>query len=321
MLLLLLLVGYSFARGAPAQVPAGYLSDRTGNLVPLPAMRLIKGGRFTMGSPVEDCVFFDYHKDERPAQEVQVGDFYIGRFCVTNDEFCVFLNDSIQAHVLLPRGISRVGGAYCPREYMERAPVSGVTWTMAASYCDWLSEKTGLPFRLPTEAEWEYAARGLELRKWPWGNADPGDPRRGVGPDVRPFYRYYGYRWYPKDAEWWFGAPVGSFPLGQTPQGVYDLCGTYGGEWCSDRYVLLPGKQATPWQRADRLRVVRGIHVKDTGDCRPSVLTALVGVALGLTEGLNPSQHAGRSWTRVGGDEENPESGGIAQIRLAMDAH
>ena len=93
-----------------------------------------------------------------------------------------------------------------------------VTWHDAIAFCRWLSEAAGQEFRLPTEAEWEKAARGTNGRLYPWGDEPPDKSRcnfnRNVGGTT----------------------PVGQYPLGATPDyGVLDLAGNVN-EWCSDWY-------------------------------------------------------------------------------------
>jgi formylglycine-generating enzyme required for sulfatase activity len=91
-------------------------------------------------------------------------------------------------------------------------PVAGVSWYEACAYCHWLSAQTGQAFRLPTEAEWEAAARGKEARRYAWGNEF--DPLRGNTMEAR-FRR---------------ATPVGVFVEGETPEGLSDLTGNVS-EW------------------------------------------------------------------------------------------
>ncbi len=94
-----------------------------------------------------------------------------------------------------------------------------VNWHHARADCRWLGEKTGRRVRLPTQAEWEYVARGQEGRTYPWGNAwNPTACNWGDGGKVDGFAG---------------ASPVGSFPTGATRRGVHDLAGNVW-EWCAD---------------------------------------------------------------------------------------
>jgi formylglycine-generating enzyme required for sulfatase activity len=103
--------------------------------------------------------------NEKWAHPVDVAPFWIARAPVTNAEFGTFL---------------RAAGAPSPAFWTDarfadpEQPVVGVTWDEAAVFCDWLTRETGQPHRLPTEAEWERAARGgLEGCRYPWGDEPP----------------------------------------------------------------------------------------------------------------------------------------------------
>ncbi|MEM1220839.1 MAG: SUMF1/EgtB/PvdO family nonheme iron enzyme, partial [Bacteroidota bacterium] len=147
------------------------LQDRTNQTINT-EMILIEGGTFTMGhdpSIPDDRV----SDDEMPAHEVTVPTFYLGKYEVTNAEFVVFLNDKGSQ----PEGkirwidlegrydkerchIIQEGSSFSVEPGFERYPVNYLSWHGAMAYVYWLKEKTGLPYRLPTEAEWEYAAKG-----------------------------------------------------------------------------------------------------------------------------------------------------------------
>jgi formylglycine-generating enzyme required for sulfatase activity len=148
----------------------------------------------------------DGRDDEQPLHEVAVSSFRLGRYQVTNgqyDHFC--------------RATGHAAPRFRGQEHFDdpEQPVTGVTWFDAVAYCEWLAETCG-PLRLPTEAEWEWAARGgLDGKLYPWGN-EPFSEREN-----------YAARWR-KGPE-----PVGtSAPNGY---GLYDMCENVH-EWCSDWY-------------------------------------------------------------------------------------
>ena len=96
-------------------------------------------------------------------------------------------------------------------------PVIYVTWDDARAFCDWLSRETGKNIHLPTEAQWEKAARGTDRRKYPWGNTTLSCDLANYEPCVK------------------HTMPVGSYPGGVSPYGVYDMAGNVY-EWCYDWY-------------------------------------------------------------------------------------
>ena len=133
------------------------LTDGSGRLS-LPESISIPAGSFVMGT--DDGGF-----DEGPAHRVHVHAFHLGRFPVTNREYAVHL---------------AAGGAAPPRFWQDERfnrplqPVVGVSWFEAEAYCAWLSHGTGETFRLPTEAEREWAAMGgIPQARYPWGNDEP----------------------------------------------------------------------------------------------------------------------------------------------------
>lgn len=123
-------------------------------------------------------------------------------------------------------------------EINDNHPVSAVTWNDAIAYTDWLKQEQGLAFSLPTEAEWEFAARGTDERVYPWGNELPDGTRANYADETM-------YKYFPnlEQALVHFGvtdgyaltSPVGSFPNGASPIGALDMAGNLT-EWVYDSY-------------------------------------------------------------------------------------
>jgi len=137
-----------------------------------PAFALIPGGWFTMGTQLG-------HEDERPPHRVFVDPFELGIYPVTRAEYEGFVNAT---------------GHEPPRDWSlplfahADLPVVGVSWTDAVAYCTWRSRQDGRPVRLPTEAEWECAARGRQPTLFPWGDVMPAwIPNGGRGPLQAPW--------------------------------------------------------------------------------------------------------------------------------------
>ncbi|MGC9356662.1 MAG: formylglycine-generating enzyme family protein, partial [Anaerolineae bacterium] len=157
---------------------------------------------------------FDF-KNELPQHEVTLETFEIGRYPVTNAEYAVFVKATGHA---TPR---HWHGGMFPEELADH-PVVYVTWHDALAYAEWLRERTGEPYRLPTEAEWEKAARGEDGRRWPWGD------------DWRPEHCNMRIKGPGKTT------PVGQYaPAGDSPYGCADMAGNVF-EWCHSSYQPYP---------------------------------------------------------------------------------
>lgn len=158
----------------------------------------------------------DWIDKETPAHTVVLRDFWIGRYPVTNEEYRDFLADS--GHPGRPT--TWYLGAY-PYDRSNH-PVAGVQPEDADAYATWLSDRTGHPWRLPTEAEWEHAAKGPDGLEFPWGDTfDPAAANtRETGVHTT--------------------TPVGAFPAGRSPFGVYDMAGNVE-EFTADDYRPYPG--------------------------------------------------------------------------------
>ncbi|MCX6602943.1 MAG: formylglycine-generating enzyme family protein [Acidobacteria bacterium] len=187
-------------------------------------MLVVPAGAFTMGD-----TFGDGDSREGPAHAVTLDAYYIAKFEVTNGDWKKFLNDQgyndtklWPGGYVVPKDQSPYwtqainhGGA---TEGSDKYPVLGMNWDAATAYCNWLSAKTGKKYRLPTEAEWEKAARGTDKRRFPWGNTIDYDHANYAG--AQKFDT---------------GKEVGSYPKGASPYGVMDMAGNVM-EWCSDWY-------------------------------------------------------------------------------------
>jgi sulfatase modifying factor 1 len=167
---------------------------------PAPVMRSSPEGSFLMGCDAG-------RDDEKPAHRVWVDAFELAAFQTTNAEYARFLKETNHAPPLL----------WSDSNFDQpEQPVVAVSWFDAVAYCDWLSGATGKHFRLPTEAEWERAARGgAEGETFPWGECPPEEL-----PD-------YASRW-----------RSGPEPVGMYAPNAYGLynVGDNVHEWCADWY-------------------------------------------------------------------------------------
>jgi formylglycine-generating enzyme required for sulfatase activity len=187
-------------------------------------MIAIPAGEFTMGSD-------DGDDDERPAHTVSLDAFEIDKTEVTNEQFQQFVDQSGYL-----TDAEKAGESYTWRNYAQgkpQHPVVLVTWNDAIAYCEWLGK------RLPSEAEWEKAAKGTEGWTYPWGDEWASD---------RANTEESGYR----------GTTiVGSFPLGASPYGVMDMAGNVA-EWTTDWYEAYPGSTFASPYFGKKYRVIRG---------------------------------------------------------------
>src|SRR5688500_2914178 len=183
-----------------------------------PAVVHVPGGRFRMGSERG-------RPDERPVREVDVGGFALGRTPVTRAQYAAFLSS----------GLAEAPPWWHDAEFAHPdQPVVGVNWFDASSYASWLTSALGGLWRLPTEAEWERAARGgLDQAPTAWGAALP----PGEVPDG------------PLRAPW---------PVGRGSPNGFGLCdmGTIVHEWCADWYapetLATDEREGAPARRASR---------------------------------------------------------------------
>ncbi len=212
-------------QAAPVQDYSMYktiVSDEGRDMVEIPE------GPFTMGSRQGD-------PDEVPAHPVYLKAYYIDLKEVSQAEYDRFLKMTKHQEPVVPVFEDEVSKLKSP-DY----PVMAVTWNDAIAYCRWAGK------RLPSEAEWEKAARGEGKRRYPWGGKFDQNYANVDGADD-------GYQYL---------APVGSFEVGRSPFGLYDVTGNVA-EWVLDDYApdyyqKTPYRDPTGPESADVYKVIRG---------------------------------------------------------------
>jgi len=237
-------------------------------------MAYIPTGTFAMGDTLGDGP-----SDELPVHTVTVDSFHIGKYEITNRQYCDYLNSALsQGLITVMSGVVYKAGSWTNYPYcdtsavysiiaysggvfsvrsksgrnMSNDPTVCLSWYGAAAYCNWRSREEGYQecynlstwdcdfskkgYRLPTEAEWEYAARGgLSSRRFPWGDTITHSQANyysssSYSYDTSPT-RGYHPAW---DDIFPYTSPVGSFPV--TGYGLYDMTGNVW-EWCNDWYA------------------------------------------------------------------------------------
>jgi formylglycine-generating enzyme required for sulfatase activity len=171
----------------------------------------IPGGSFIMGAPENEP---NSRNRERPQHEVTVGSFFMGRYPITQAQWRIVANWS-QVERSLDRDPSRFKG--------DNRPVEQVSWEEAVEFCQRLSAKTGKTYRLPSEAEWEYACRAGTTSPFHFGEI--------ITTDLANYNGDYTYNNSPKGEYRIETTDVGTFPANRW--GLHDLHGNVW-EWCSD---------------------------------------------------------------------------------------
>jgi formylglycine-generating enzyme required for sulfatase activity len=234
---------------------------------PLEAMLPVAAGGFIMGASAEQqtaalrlCLDAmtprlqkacgpDVFATEGPAYQVYLSAYAIDRVEVTVEAY----RGCVRAGVCSPAPLLGTD----PRFLQPRLPITSVTWDEARRFCTWRGA------RLPTEAEWERAARGTDGRTWPWGNLwrnDGANHGRFTGADeLGPSQNL---RMRPDDSDGWaFLAPVGSYPDALSPVGALDMAGN-ASEWTADVYHEDPPQRMSTVNphgpAVGSLRTVRG---------------------------------------------------------------
>jgi formylglycine-generating enzyme required for sulfatase activity len=205
-----------------------------------PEMVAIGPGSYLMGTPTENEV---RHDDEGPPHEVTIpAPFALATREVTRDEFATFVKATarpVQSCWLADGGNGRMSAEADFRNVgFPQAgdhPAVCVSWEDAVAYTDWLSERTGIAYGLPTEAEWEYAARAGKTGTWPWGSDNPdGGCSFANGLDVAGDTENPGNGASACDDGYVHTAPVGSFAANRFK--LHDMLGN-AWEWVVDCYA------------------------------------------------------------------------------------
>ena len=239
-------------------------------------MVYVPAGKFEMGSSDDEVDYAlqlcneyrgdckrEWFEDEQPVHTVVLDSFWIDQTEVTNGQFAAFLNargnqeEGGATWLDLEHGlIEKIGGEFRPKIGFADHPVVEVSWYGAAAYCEWAGG------RLPTEAEWEYAARGPEGRVFPWGDTFDGTRLNYCDANC-------GYDHADKTVDDGYArvAPVRSYPDGASWCGALDMAGNVW-EWVADWY----GAYLSEWQMnptglsSGKGRVLRGC----SWNCNPS---------------------------------------------------
>ena len=203
-------------------------------------MVMVPAGEFTIGASVESGGL----PDERPLRLIYLSAFWIDRYEVTNAVYQQFVQATGHQAPANPAPALTLWEHNAPLPGIEQHPVVNVSWLDAVAFCRWANK------RLPTEAEWEKAARGTDGRTYPWGNEWNFENGNSASYWARQTVQFAdSTEW---DAFWVKGVgaaiskekglkgeiltlPVGSFPAGASPYGVLDMAGN-AAEWVQDWY-------------------------------------------------------------------------------------
>jgi formylglycine-generating enzyme required for sulfatase activity len=273
-------IGYTRAvRILDAMVQKGFVdSDNETHLFLEPQMLRIPAGNFLMGSSpeqaeqaIKDGADKSWVEREQPQHEVELSEYSIGKYPITNREYQAFVKGTDH------KPPQDWDGDQYPAGKGDH-PVVYVSWQDAYAFCEWLSGKANKAYCLPTEAEWEKAARGTDGRIWPWGN------------------EFASSKANTKEANIGATTPVGQFsPQGDSIYGCSDMIGNVW-EWCNDRWEFDSSsrisKSSHVSQQENNYIVRGGSFSRSNWDARCATRRAnrssLVGEAKGFRVALSP---------------------------------
>jgi formylglycine-generating enzyme required for sulfatase activity len=235
-LILVAVLGVSWLRSSTVKNPEKPPIVDNGPKIPA-NMLTVLGGTFVMGRSADTVKDKkdNFALAETPEHEVTVAPFYLSKYELSRKEYRQFLQETDHPSPKDWNGKDFPAGT-------EDLPVVNVSWEDANAYCDWLSKKSGFHYRLPTEEEWEFAARGTDKREYPWGNFwDKSQSNSKEAGSNSPL-------------------PVDSFATIKSPSGVINLAGNVS-EWTSSDFDRYPNSLAKAFKfpaDAKPAKVIRG---------------------------------------------------------------
>ena len=264
-------------------------------------MVLVTAGSFEMGFNADDALaicqalyepFTDstcsrsWYENEAPIHNVFLDDYYMDRYEVTNAQYADFLNaqgnqeeegvswldsESSDARIHQNSGVWQADSGF------ENHPVIEVSWYGAKAFCEWRNAA------LPTEAQWEKAARGPNSLTYPWGNNFDGTRLNFCDTNCT-------LEWANTNADDGYAdtAPVGSYPNGASPYGLFDMAGNvweWVADWYGDAYygTLAEGVRSPAGPASGEFRVLRGGAWGDVGSSVRSALRGWFGLSISVT--------------------------------------
>jgi formylglycine-generating enzyme required for sulfatase activity len=250
--------------GEHPKLPGGYtetITSKSGKKISF-EMVPVPGGTFVMGSPQNEPGSKD---DERPRHKVRLAPFYLCTTETTIELFLEYYQETMSTKKSAGRSRDDVDAITGPTPvygdltmgYGKKHPAVGMTWHNASTFCRWLSKKTGREYRLPTEAEWEYACRAGATNIFGFGN----DPKRLAE-----------FAWYEANSD---GEPHEVAGKKPNALGLYDMSGNVC-EWVNDFYSPDAYRNAAkesptvnpqgPTDGSSRGAFYRNVHVARGGD-------------------------------------------------------